>query len=96
MREYKNYIFLGALWASCFIGALHGSHDGDKELLAFSIDSAKQVLAAILTVTTVAVASRSTDRPNGGTNVTTTKTDSPNPTPASTPGVGLPTYPKQS
>jgi hypothetical protein len=86
VREYKNYIFLGLLWTSCFIGAIHGSHDGDKELLSFSIDSAKQILAAILTVTTVAVAaSRSTDKPNGGTNAQT-KVDSP--------GTTLPTYPK--
>lgn len=57
MKEYRNFIILGVLFIVCFAGAVHGSHDGDKELLAFSTDSAKQILAAILTVTTVAVAS---------------------------------------
>ena len=65
MREYRNFIVLGALFAICFIGAVHGSHDGDKELLNFSIDSAKQILAALLTVITVGVGMRRTDH-NGG------------------------------
>jgi len=87
MREYKNYIFLGLLFILCFAGAVHGSHDQDKELLSFSVDSAKQILAAILTVTTVAAAAtrRSTDPPNGGTNGSPSSTVS---------GTTLPTYPK--
>ena len=70
MKEYRNYIILGALFAICFAGAVHGSHDNDKELLQFSIDSAKQVLAAILTVTTIGVSgmmNRKTDQTNGST-----------------------------
>jgi len=53
VKEYRNYIFLGLLFAVCFVGALHASHDGDQELMAFSIDSGKQILAAILTVLTI-------------------------------------------
>lgn len=71
MRDYRNFVVLGALFVICFLGAVHGSHDNDKELLAFSIDSAKQILAAILTVTTVTAAAmnrRSSDGHNGGTN----------------------------
>jgi hypothetical protein len=90
MNGWKNYIILGSMFVICFAGAVHGSHDQDKELLAFSIDSAKQILAAILTVTTVAL----TNKKNGGTN--DTKTDSTSPAPVVTPGVGLPNYPKQS
>ena len=64
MKEYRNFIILGVLFVICFIGAVHGSHDGDKELLVFSVDSAKQILAAILTVTTVSIAGqRKTDTP---------------------------------
>ena len=56
MKEYRNFIILGVLFIICFFGAVHGSHDGDTELLNFSVDSAKQILAAILTVTTIGVA----------------------------------------
>lgn len=65
MREYRNFIILGVLFAICVIAAVHASHDGDPELLSFSIDSAKQILAAILTVTTITAAVRKTDQPNG-------------------------------
>lgn len=65
MKEYRNIIVLGVLFLVCFGGAIHGSHDGDKELLAFSVDSAKQILAAILTVITVVAGGmmRKTDQP---------------------------------
>ena len=64
LGQYRNYVILGGLFLICFIGAVHGSHDGDKELLSFSIDSAKQVLAAILTVTTIAAGGqRKSDTP---------------------------------
>lgn len=64
LKEYRNFLILGAMFAVCFAGAVHGSHDNDKELMAFSIDSAKQILAAILTVTTIAAsANHKTDPP---------------------------------
>ena len=66
MKEYRNFIILGALFVVCFVGVIHGSHDGDKELLAFSIDSAKQILAAILMAMTIEVRNamqRKTDVP---------------------------------
>ena len=63
MKEYRNFIILGLLFLICFLGAVHGSHHHDQELMAFSIDSAKQILAAILTVTTVTIAGqRKTDQ----------------------------------
>lgn len=71
MKGYWNFVILGALFAICFAGAIHGSHDNDKELLAFSVDSAKQILAAILTITAVTTNRRAADFPNGGTNGTT-------------------------
>jgi hypothetical protein len=84
VKEYRNYVILGALFIICFAGAVHGSHDNDKELLAFSVDSAKQILAAILTVTTIGVAAnrRTTDQ-NGGQNGKTTTSD-----PSVTPQLG--------
>ena len=62
MKEYRNFIILGALFAICLLAGVHASHDEDLKLLDFSLDAAKEILAAILTVTTITVAGkRSTD-----------------------------------
>jgi hypothetical protein len=64
MREYRNFIILGSLFAICAMLAIHGSHDGDEQLLVFSLDSAKEILAAILTIMTItASGQRKTDAP---------------------------------
>lgn len=66
MSQYRNFIILGALFVICLVAAIHGSHDGDEQLTAFAVDAAKQILAAILTVTTITVAGqRKTDLTNG-------------------------------
>lgn len=69
MNQYRNFIILGVLFAICLAAAIHASHDGDAKLLDFSLDAAKEILAAILTVTTITVAGqRKTDQvpTNGG------------------------------
>lgn len=57
MKEYRNYIILGGIFLICVLAAVHASHDDDAKLLEFSISAANQVLAAILTVTTIGAAS---------------------------------------
>ena len=53
LKEYRNFISLGVIFLICVVAAVHASHDDDAKLLEFSVNAANQVLAALLTVTTI-------------------------------------------